>query len=463
MGNHLERVFRSWLAAGLLSGGASNRRGRERRRRRFEAVLLPLEDRQLLSTFPVTSTADSGSTGTLRWAVAGANADTSPSTIVFDLGTAAATITLTQGQLELSNTSESVTINDGAGQGPVTISGNGQSGAFLVDSGVTASISGLKITDGATQLSRRVGDGSINDLGTLTLSDCTIANNPDSTSPANGVYVNGTADITDCTITGGNSYYGAGVFVFGGTADMTGARSTTTQARGTSRAPAFATRDDHHDNCTISGNTAGGGGGGLYNSSDGQLKVYGCTISDNTSSNEGAGVYNEVTLTSAAVRSAATPTRTWAGACGTDMARRSTSAVARSAATTLRRRRTVQRWDRHHYRLHHQPELVGRTAVAAECSMVLSTNTPVLTLTDSTISGNTVLREAAVESYTTGQAFLTDSTIANNVADSRASPQRPPTAAGSMIRARRLWSPARSAATRRTTAAGASTSPARTR
>jgi len=259
-------------------------------------VLTPLEDRQLLSMFPVTSTADDGSTGTLRWAVAGANADTSPSTIVFNLGTAAATITLTQGQLELSNTSESVTIDDGPGQGPVTISGNNESGAFQVDSGVTASISGLTITDGAT-LANTVDAGSINDLGTLTLSDCTITNNPLATIPASGVYVDGTADITDCTITGGNSDYGAGVDVYRGTADITGCTiDDNTGARDTEGGGVFNNLNGTTTlvNCTISGNSATEGqGGGLYNS--GQLKAYGCTISGNISVNEGAGVANDGT------------------------------------------------------------------------------------------------------------------------------------------------------------------------
>ena len=177
-------------------------------------MLLPLEDRRLLSTFPVTSMADDGSTGTLRWAVAGANADMSPSTIVFELGTAPATITLTQGQLELSNTSESVTIDDGPGQGPVTISGNnlarglpGGSGCHRVDLGPDDHRRG-DVRD------RRHGGGSINDLGTLTLSDCTITNNPLTNSSAGGIYVNGTADITDCTITGGNVSEGAGIEVY---------------------------------------------------------------------------------------------------------------------------------------------------------------------------------------------------------------------------------------------------------
>ena len=49
--------------------------------RRLDVELL--ETRQLLSNFAVTSTADDGSTGTLRWAVEQANAATTPSTIDF--------------------------------------------------------------------------------------------------------------------------------------------------------------------------------------------------------------------------------------------------------------------------------------------------------------------------------------------------------------------------------------------
>ena len=80
--------------------------------------------RRLFSVnFPVTSTADDGSTGTLRWAVAQANAAPSPSSIVFELGTSSATITLSQGLLELSNTAESITIYNAREQGPVTSAG----------------------------------------------------------------------------------------------------------------------------------------------------------------------------------------------------------------------------------------------------------------------------------------------------------------------------------------------------
>ncbi len=72
------------------------------------------------SPFIVTSTADSLAPGTLRWAIAWADLATTPSTIEFNLGSSPATITLTQGQLELSNSSEPITI-DGPGAALLTI------------------------------------------------------------------------------------------------------------------------------------------------------------------------------------------------------------------------------------------------------------------------------------------------------------------------------------------------------
>jgi hypothetical protein len=58
-----------------------------------------------------------------------------------------ATITLTQGQLELSNTGTAITI-DGPGAGLLSISGNNANRVLLVDNGVTAVPSGLTITGG---------------------------------------------------------------------------------------------------------------------------------------------------------------------------------------------------------------------------------------------------------------------------------------------------------------------------
>jgi hypothetical protein len=67
----------------------------------MEPVLLPLEDRRLLSTFQVTSAADSDpaiapAPHTLRWVVKQANAATSARSIEIELGSSPATIALAQ-------------------------------------------------------------------------------------------------------------------------------------------------------------------------------------------------------------------------------------------------------------------------------------------------------------------------------------------------------------------------------
>ena len=51
--------------------------------RRLKPSVIALEGRALLSTFTVDSTADDGSSGTLRWAVGQANANKGADTIVF--------------------------------------------------------------------------------------------------------------------------------------------------------------------------------------------------------------------------------------------------------------------------------------------------------------------------------------------------------------------------------------------
>src|SRR5262249_31412301 len=164
-----------------------------------------------LSTFVVNSTADDGTSGTLRWAVAQANQHGSPSSIEFQLINQSGTIVLTQGQLELTNTLEPVSIYDGPGYEPVTISGNHFSRVFQVDQGVTASFSGLTITAGSSG-----GSGG-------------------------GVYNQGNTTLSDCTISGSSATLG------GGLADLNGGVLTLV-------------------NSTISGNQASFGGGGVFNS-----------------------------------------------------------------------------------------------------------------------------------------------------------------------------------------------------
>ena len=183
--------------------------GRHPRRKGLMPALLLLEDRRLLSTFTVTSTADDGSSHTLPWAVSQANAATTASSIEIELGRSAATIALTNGQVELSNTEAAIAIYDGSGQGPVTISGSGVSRVIQIDSRVTATITGLTIAGGSANGN---GGGVYNASGsTLKLQDCTIES-CSATGMGGGLDSDGTATLTDCTISGNTSNgYGGGV------------------------------------------------------------------------------------------------------------------------------------------------------------------------------------------------------------------------------------------------------------
>jgi len=158
----------------------------------------PLTARSLGSAQPgsnqliVTSASDpaSATAGTLRSAVNQANTDAAKGisdTIIFataQMGTS--TIYLQQGNLEFQAGSGTTTI-DGGGQVSLSSNIKGDQG-FLVDSGAQAVFTGLTI-DG--------GDG-INNSGTLTVSNATIADN--SGDYGAGINNRGTCYLTDVTV-----------------------------------------------------------------------------------------------------------------------------------------------------------------------------------------------------------------------------------------------------------------------
>ena len=157
----------------------------------------------------VNSTTDAVITGwgqlNLRQAVNLANLSPGADTITFDSSVFAApqTITLTGGQLELS---DSVTIQ-GPATGQVTISGNAASRVFQIDGGTTVNLSELTITAGSAS-----NGGGIADFGNLTLSNSMITN---STASGNGggLYVSstGSATLTGCTVSGNVAHDGGGI------------------------------------------------------------------------------------------------------------------------------------------------------------------------------------------------------------------------------------------------------------
>src|SRR5262249_20422574 len=109
-----------------------------------------------------------------------------------------------------------------------------------------------------------VTGGGIENVGTATLTDCTINGNTASGAgfvPGNGggVYNKGTATLTDCTLSGNSAYDSGGGAYNIGTATITG--------------------------CTISGNSVvsiGGGGGGVDNNS-GTLTIGDTIVAGNKS------------------------------------------------------------------------------------------------------------------------------------------------------------------------------------
>jgi CSLREA domain-containing protein len=217
-----------------------------------------MEDRTLLSSFVVSNTGDSGP-GSLRQAIAGANAQQGANVITFDPTAFATpqTIALSSGQLELSNTSGTETITGPAAG--VTVSGGGASRVFQVDSGVTASISGLTVTGGGNASS----GGGLSNLGTTMLTNCTITGN--SAGKGGGLYNHGTATLKSCTISINTAAAsGGGLQISGGSLTLT--------------------------NCTVSGNSAGHNGGGLYNTS-GTVTIGNTIAAGNTAGNLGPDVF----------------------------------------------------------------------------------------------------------------------------------------------------------------------------
>ncbi|MFI5455752.1 MAG: beta strand repeat-containing protein [Isosphaerales bacterium] len=218
----------------------------------------------MVESFTSTGTG-TGNAGDLVYCIEQANANPDPagSVIQFDPTAFATpqTITLTN-PLELFNASGPEEI-DGPGASLLTIHGH-DVGPFQVDNGVTANISGLTISGSFAGY----GGGIEND-GTLTVTDCTIANN-EADGDGGGIQneSDGTLTITNSTITGNSGGDGGGIDNYG-TLTIT--------------------------NSTITGNS-GSEGGGIFNKEGGTATVTGSTI-ENNSAAAGGGIESEGPLT----------------------------------------------------------------------------------------------------------------------------------------------------------------------
>ncbi len=220
-------------------------------------------------TLLVSTTSDSVShTGfSLRDALSQANTDASngiSDLIVFASSLDGQTITLSQGELNLSGAGTGTITIDGAGQ--MTISGANASTVFAVQAGVQALLEGLTIENGQGNFGTfsASGGGIYNNGGTVTVSDSTLAHNS-ATYGGGGIYnYRGTLTVSDSTLADNSaSYDGGGIYNYRGTLTVS--------------------------DSTLDHNSAGYGGGGIYNHG-GTLTVSDSTL-DHNSAGEGGGIF----------------------------------------------------------------------------------------------------------------------------------------------------------------------------
>jgi hypothetical protein len=254
-------------------------------RPRFRPVLECLEDRAVPSTLTVTNLDDSGN-GSLRFELAQAqNGDT----IVFDDSLNGGTLTLTSGELQVS---QSVTIQ-GPGSDLLTIDGNHGSRVLEVLPGADVSILGLTFThgvansDGSGSLAGAGGGIRVDGGAALTLTGSVVTGNTANAASATdaqpnlvsgtggGIWNAGTLTLIDDVISGNTANTGSALDVIGARVNSSGGglfnvgtltASATTVANNTSNAGASSFLTDAE-------------AGGIYTS--GTLSLNGVVVSGN--------------------------------------------------------------------------------------------------------------------------------------------------------------------------------------
>jgi CSLREA domain-containing protein len=212
---------------------------------------------------------------TLRDAIAVGN---SLGTVDVDFASGVSTINLkpANGTLEIKSNSGGASNLIGPGANQLTVNGNGSSSnrlsVFTVDSGGTATLSGMTVT-GGDGYSTGIGGGGILNQGTLTVLNSAISGN---TAQGNGGGIansQGALTVENSTISGNTSPVGGGGGIY---SSGTGAAAMILES-------------------TVYGNTAGingqlgHGGGGIY-FAGGTMTITGSTISGNLNNNQGAGL-----------------------------------------------------------------------------------------------------------------------------------------------------------------------------
>jgi hypothetical protein len=203
------------------------------------------------STLTVLNNADSGD-GSLRTTIAAAR---SGDQIVFDPSLQGQTITLTSGELAIT---QSLDI-EGLGADQLAVSGNHASRIFDISGGVAVTIAGLTITDGmmAPGTTDALGGGIFNNGGDVTLEDVILQNNV--ARGADGRYPH----------YDGYNARGGGFYSTSGSVTIADSTIASNQAIG------------GNDSFCCGGVNAGDGAGGSIYVTGGSLTIADSTIADN--------------------------------------------------------------------------------------------------------------------------------------------------------------------------------------
>jgi hypothetical protein len=233
------------------------------------------------ATYTVSTVADNGP-GSLRQAVAGANASPDNDTIVFATGLTGQTITLSGGPISISN-SGSLTIG-GPGANSLSIHGSGNRIFFNV--GATLTLRALRLTGGGLGGSAVYSSG-----GTLWLDGVYVHANNSGSSQNGAVFLEGGSNhrITNSTFAGNVGYdctalhsLSAGLWV----ANSTFSGNTSSELGAGSGAICIIGGGAIFRQTTISGNTAYGrliGGAGIYIQSFAEVNLGNTIVAGNTS------------------------------------------------------------------------------------------------------------------------------------------------------------------------------------
>ena len=235
--------------------------------------------------FTVTNLNDSGA-GSLRQAITDANSNPGADRVLFQSGLSGQ---ITLGSL-LPTITESLQVL-GPGPDKLTVSGNNNSGIFLVypvPNQQPVTISGLQLTGG------KFSDGGaiLSKYASLTVENAVISGNTADDFAGGGIVNQGGSLVLRSSTVSGNSIDGAGggIYVWQGTPEGTTIENSTitgNTATNTGGGIQFSASSVHPliiRNSTISGNSAGSsfGGGGLFLDGGSSRTMVNTIVADNT-------------------------------------------------------------------------------------------------------------------------------------------------------------------------------------